>query len=62
MDQEIVETLLAGGPAWPEPLGVRAYLVRHGEHFSGRAAGLERVPEAGLRPGNGRPVSTNELP
>jgi hypothetical protein len=62
MDQEIVETFLARRPARTKPLGVCAQLVGYGEHFSGGAAGLERVPEAGLRRGNGRPVSTSELP
>lgn len=62
MDQEIVEAVLARGPARTKPLGMSAHLVRDGEQVSGRAAGLERVPGACLRLRNRPPVSTRELP
>ncbi|MBY0497536.1 MAG: hypothetical protein K2Y23_25305 [Cyanobacteria bacterium] len=62
MNQEVVETVLGRGPIRAESLGMHAHLICDGQHFSGRAPGLEIVPGAGLGSGDGRPISSNELP
>lgn len=62
VDQEIVETVLTCGPVRTKPLSVRAQLVGDAEDFSRGPLGLECVPGAGLRRGDGRPVAMNELP
>jgi len=61
VDQEVVETVLGCGPVGAESLSVCAHQICHGEHFSGRASGLEIVPGTDLGPGDGRPIQSNEL-